>query len=179
MRVFAVLREALRRAGATLRMNNVVIGAERAGDRLEAVRVRVGLREERHAADWFVLASGGVASGGVELDSHWRAHDVALGLDIAGLPPAGEPRFTSGYFDEQPMSRAGVAVDDDLRPVDADGERALENVLVAGATVAGAAPWKEKSGDGISLATGFRAAELILAAGGAPAGLTTASREGR
>ena len=149
------------------------------GDRLQAVRVRVGLREERHAADWFVLASGGVASGGVELDSHWQAREVALGLDVAGMPAAGEPRFTPGYFDEQPMSRAGVAVDDDLRPVDADGERALENVLVAGATLAGAAPWKEKSGDGISLATGFRAAELILAAGGAPAGLTTASREGR
>jgi glycerol-3-phosphate dehydrogenase subunit B len=179
MRVFAVLREALRRAGATLRLNNVVVGDERAQDRLQAVRVRVGLREERHAADWFVLASGGVASGGVELDSHWQAREVALGLDVAGMPAAGEPRFTPGYFDEQPMSRAGVAVDDELRPVGADGERALENVLVAGATLAGAAPWKEKSGDGISLATGFRAAELILAAGGAPAGLTTASREGR
>ena len=27
--------------------------------------------------------------------------------------------------------------------------------------VAGAAPWREKSGDGIALATGHRAAELI------------------
>jgi glycerol-3-phosphate dehydrogenase subunit B len=35
---------------------------------------------------------------------------------------------------------------------------------VAGATLAGAEPWREKSGDGISLATGFRAAELALAA---------------
>ena len=52
-------------------------------------------------------------------------------------------------------------------------------MLVAGASIAGAVPWKEKSGDGISLATGFRAAELILAAGGAPAGLETASREVR
>jgi len=36
-------------------------------------------------------------------------------------------------------------------------------VLVAGATLAGAEPWREKSGDGISLATGHRAAELALA----------------
>ena len=179
MRVFALLREALRRAGGSLRLNNVVVGAERAGDRVEALRVRVGLREERHAADWIVLASGGFASGGLELDSHWSARDVALGLDVAGVPAAGEPRFTSGYFDEQPMSRAGIAVDDELRPLDAGGARAYDNVLVAGATIAGAAPWKEKSGDGISLATGYRAAELILAAGGAPAGMTTASREGR
>ena len=95
------------------------------------------------------------------------------------MPAAGEARFTPGYFDEQPMSRAGIAVDDELRPVAAGGGRALENVLVAGASLAGAAPWKEGSGDGISLTTGHRAAELILAAGGAPAGLTTATREGR
>jgi glycerol-3-phosphate dehydrogenase subunit B len=40
----------------------------------------------------------------------------------------------------------------------------LENVLVVGATLAGAQPWKEKSGDGISLATGYHAAEQILGA---------------
>ena len=40
----------------------------------------------------------------------------------------------------------------------------VENVLVAGATLAGAAPWREKSGDGIALATGLRAAELIAGA---------------
>jgi len=67
------------------------------------------------------------------------------------------------------MGRAGVAVDHGLRP---DG---LENVLVAGATLAGAQPWREKSGDGISLATGHRAAELILgaAAPSAPARAVT------
>jgi glycerol-3-phosphate dehydrogenase subunit B len=43
-----------------------------------------------------------------------------------------------------------------------DGARACTNVLVAGATLAGARPWKEKSGDGLSLASGHRAAELIL-----------------
>ena len=37
-------------------------------------------------------------------------------------------------------------------------------MLVAGATLAGAQPWREKSGDGISLTTGHRAAELILGA---------------
>jgi glycerol-3-phosphate dehydrogenase subunit B len=65
------------------------------------------------------------------------------------------------------MGRAGVAVDADQRPVDGAGERVVENVLVAGATLAGAEPWREKSGDGLSLATGFRAAGLILERSGA------------
>jgi glycerol-3-phosphate dehydrogenase subunit B len=60
-----------------------------------------------------------------------------------------------------------VAVDSGLRPVDAAGERLFDNVLVAGATLAGAEPWREKSGDGLSLSTGYRAAELVLAAASA------------
>jgi glycerol-3-phosphate dehydrogenase subunit B len=79
------------------------------------------------------------------------------------MPEPGGPRFVPEYFAAQPMARAGVAVDARLRPVGADGEPAFENVLVAGATLAGAEPWKEKSGDGVSLATGHAAAELVLA----------------
>ncbi len=169
MRVFAILREALRRAGGTIILNNVVVGAEREGDKVSAVRVRVGLREERRGADWVVLATGGFASGGVELASDWTAREVALGLPVAGVPEAGEPRFGPEYFGAHALARAGVAVDGELRPVDGAGERLLGNVLVAGATLAGAEPWKEKSGDGISLATGHRAAELVLAAGTATA----------
>ena len=163
MRVFAVLRDALRRAGGALVLNNVVVGAERSGDRVTELRTRVGLREERRGADWVVLATGGFAAGGLELDSRWSARETALGLPVAGVPGAGEERFRPGYFDDHPIARAGVAVDRDLRPVDAG----LDNVLVAGATLAGAEPWREKSGDGISLATGHRAAELVLAASGA------------
>ena len=77
------------------------------------------------------------------------------------MPAAGEPRFAPGYFDPQPLSRVGVATDNSLRPVDGDGRRAAENVLVAGASLAGAEPWREKSGEGVSLATGYRAGELI------------------
>jgi glycerol-3-phosphate dehydrogenase subunit B len=164
MRVFAVLREALRRAGGRVILNSVVGGAEREGGRVTAVRARAGLREERHEADWFVLATGGFASGGLELESSWTAREPALGLPVTGVPGPGEERFRPGYLDDHPIGRAGVAVDRELRPVDAAGERVAENVLVAGATLAGAEPWREKSGDGISLATGHRAAELVLAA---------------
>ena len=111
-----------------------------------------------------MLATGGFAAGGLELDSRWTARETALGLPVTGVPGAGEERFRAGYFDDHPIGRAGVAVDRELRPLDAAGERAADNVLVAGATLAGAEPWREKSGDGISLATGHRAAELVLAA---------------
>jgi glycerol-3-phosphate dehydrogenase subunit B len=156
MRVFAALRERLRRAGGSVILNASVTGADRAGGRITALRSRTGLRDAVHGCDQVVLATGGFASGGLELDSSWAARETALGLPVSGVP-SGE-RFRPGYFEPQPMGRAGVAVDRDLRP---DG---LENVRVAGATLAGAEPWREKSGDGISLATGLKAAELALAA---------------
>jgi glycerol-3-phosphate dehydrogenase subunit B len=166
MRVFATLRERLRRAGGEVRLNHVVTGPDRAGGRLIGVRARVGLRDVVHGADWVVLATGGFASGGVELDSRWRGRETALGLPLTGVPVPGAERFRPRYFDAQPMARAGVAVDDGLRPLGPDGAPVADNVLVAGATLAGAEPWREKSGDGISLATGYRAAGLILEASG-------------
>ena len=175
MRVFATLRERLRRAGGRLVLNNVVTGAEHSGSRVTAVRARVGLRDAVFGADWVVLATGGFASAGLALDSHWAGRETALGLPVSGIPEVGAERFRPQYLGSHPMGRAGVAVDTDQRPVDPTGAVVLENVLVAGASLAGAEPWREKSGDGLSLATGHRAAGLILGASGARAGVTAAT----
>jgi glycerol-3-phosphate dehydrogenase subunit B len=178
MRVFATLRERLRRAGGRLVLNNVVVGADEAGGRVTTVRARVGLREVAYGTDWVILATGGFASGGLELDSRWAGRETALGLPVTGIPPIGSERFRAAYFDSHPIGRAGVAVDADQRPVDGSGVPLFENVLVAGATLAGAEPWREKSGDGLSLATGYRAAGVILTASGGRERATAAAAEG-
>jgi glycerol-3-phosphate dehydrogenase subunit B len=164
MRLHAVLTAALRAARGTVRLNNVVVGCVASGARVESLRVRVGLREEVYGADWVVLATGGFASGGLELDSHWVAREVALGLGVTGVPGRGEQRFEPEYFAQHAMNAAGVAVDGSLRPVDGEGAPVYENVLVAGATLGGGEPWREKSGDGISVSTGYAAAGHVLAA---------------
>jgi glycerol-3-phosphate dehydrogenase subunit B len=167
MRLFATLRAALQRARGRLVLNNVAVRPVLDGGRLAGVRVRVGLREVDYRAEHVVLATGGFASGGIELDSRWRAHERALGLPVAGVPAPGEPRFSARYFDEHPLARAGIAVDAALRPLGEGGEPVYPNVRVVGAALAGAAPWREGCGDGLSLLSGHRAAELILAEAGA------------
>ncbi len=164
MRLFEILRSALRRAGGRLVMGAEVVDVERSGHAIAAVSTRAGGRDASYVAPWFVLAAGGFASGAIELDSHWVTHDRVLGLPLRGLPASGEPRFVADYLADQPMSRVGVAVDGELR---AEG---AENVLVVGAALPGAAPWREASGEGIALASGSRAAQHILAGAGAPAG---------
>jgi glycerol-3-phosphate dehydrogenase subunit B len=161
MRVFRTLRDRLRALGGRIVIGSEAVGPTLVGDRVEKVIARAAGRMVEYHARWVVLATGGVASGGVELDSRWRPREKVLGLPLHGAPELGAPRFSPNYFDDHPFSAVGVAVDDGLRPTDAGG-RVCENVLVAGATLAGSCPWKEKSGDGLSLASGHRAAEIIL-----------------
>jgi glycerol-3-phosphate dehydrogenase subunit B len=155
MRMFEILRAALRRAGGRLVLGSEVIEAQRDGRRVTAVTAETSGRTRRYDASWFVLASGGFASGAIELDSRWEMHERVLGLSLDGVPAAGEPRFVPTYLTEQPLARVGVAVDSELR------SRDVENVLVAGASLAGAVPWREGSGEGIALASGYAAAQVI------------------
>jgi glycerol-3-phosphate dehydrogenase subunit B len=116
-----------------------------------------------YAARWVVLATGGFASGAIELGSDWQARETALGLPLRGVPGDGEPRYSGDYFGDQPMARVGVAVDSSLL---ADG---TSNVLVAGAALPGAEPWREGSGEGIALSSGLFAARTVLEREGAAA----------
>jgi glycerol-3-phosphate dehydrogenase subunit B len=162
MRVFRTLRDRLRAHGGRLIINSEAVGPALAGDRVETVTARAAGRTVEYRTRWIVLATGGVASGGIALDSRWEARETVLGLPLAGGLEPGAERFSPQYFDEHPFNAVGVAVDDRLRPVRPGADRVAENVLVTGATLAGTRPWREKSGDGISLATGHRAAEIIL-----------------
>ena len=161
IRVFDALRAALRRARGRLIMGAEVVGVERDAERVTAVRTHASGHDVVYRARWVVLASGGFASGATQLGADWVTRETVLGLPVRDAPGRGQERFKPDYFAEHPMARVGVEVDARLRPP------GTENVLVAGATLAGAAPWKEGSGEGISITSGHRAAELVLAEEGA------------
>jgi glycerol-3-phosphate dehydrogenase subunit B len=163
MRVYAALTAALRAAGGRLVLGSAVTEVEREGGRVRAVRAHASGHDVRYEAGSFVLATGGFASGGLTLDSDWVTRETPFGLPVRGAPGPGEPRFEAEYFVEQPMARAGIAVDASQR---AEG---TENVIVAGAALPGAVPWREGSGEGIALSSGHRAAQLVLAAQGVTA----------
>ena len=162
IRLFERLKRQLQAAGGRLVVGDAVVRGETAGRRLESVLAEGAARPLRFRASSFVLATGGFASGGLELDSYGHVRETALDLPVAGVPGAGEPRFRPGYFDDHPLARAGLAVDELLRPVDAAGRPCAENLYAAGGIIAGAVPWREQSGNGIALATGYAAAAAVL-----------------
>ena len=130
-------------------------------DRIVSIDTATAGSPTTYIADAFVLASGGFHSGAIALDSHWQTREQVFDLPLQGVPAAGEPRFVASYFGEQPLARAGVAVDSDLR---ASG---TANVVVAGASLPGAVSWREASGEGVALASGYRAAQVVASELGA------------
>ncbi|MGB2951773.1 MAG: glycerol-3-phosphate dehydrogenase subunit GlpB [Gaiellaceae bacterium] len=162
IRLFETMTAALRRAGGRLLVGDAVVGAESGGGRVEAVSAQTARRPLLYGSRSFVLATGGFASGGLNLDSSGKIRETVFDLPLAGLPRPEQPRFEPGYFDQHAIARTGVAVDEKLRPVDEEGAVVYENLHVAGATLAGAAPWREASGNGLSLATGYASATAIL-----------------
>jgi glycerol-3-phosphate dehydrogenase subunit B len=160
MRLFEILRQALLSAGGRLVLGAGVVSHVRDGERVVAVETATAGSNTAYEGHAFVLASGGFHSGAITLDSHWQAREQLLDLPLHGVPAEG-PRFVPSYFDEQPLARAGVAVDAELR---ASG---VANVVVAGASLPGSVPWHEASGEGIALASGYRAAQVVAAELGA------------
>lgn len=154
------LGAALRAAGGRVITGAVAVGANKTGNRVESVTVDTGGRTRSFRAESFVLATGGASAGGVIMDSHRRITEPVFDLPVAYAMGAGS--FSPEYFAHHPVGRAGVAVDVSLRPVNVAGDAVYDNLHVCGATLGGAEPWKEKSGNGISLVTGYAAAESIV-----------------
>jgi glycerol-3-phosphate dehydrogenase subunit B len=162
IRLYDAMTSALREAGGRIHVGERVVGAETRSGRVEAVVTQPTARASTDRADSFVLATGGLASGGLQVDSYGDVSESVFGLPLVGAPPTGGPRFLPEYFAEHPLNRVGVGVDDRLRPIGADGRPVHENLHACGATIAGAYPWHEASGNGLSLATGYAAAAAIL-----------------
>lgn len=131
------------------------------GLRVTAITSQTAARDRDWACDAVVLATGGVASGGIVVDLHRVAREVVFDLPVVAA--AAPPETVNGlsapaaYFERPAPSLPGLAVDAALRPLDAAGTAAYLNLYAAGALLTGAEPWREKSGEGISLASGWRA----------------------
>jgi glycerol-3-phosphate dehydrogenase subunit B len=161
IRLAAALQERLRRAGGRLVLGAQAAGPEVRDGKLVGVRIKAAARQTARPCRWVVLATGGLASGGIDVDVAGSATETSLGLPVHG-PGSREAAFLPSYLAEHPMDTIGLRVNARLRPVGPGGEPVYQNVLAVGAIIGGARPWKEKSGDGISLSTGYLAAQTIL-----------------
>ena len=161
LRLFDCLRRALRAAGGRLVLGSTAVGATLGKGGVELVTLTQASRRVDVRAGFFVLATGGFPTGGVIREPDGELREPVFGLPVRG-PAAGEEPFGDEYLAEHPLDRAGIGSDAEGRPLGAGGAPLASNLYAAGAVLAGGVPWREKSGEGICLTTGWHAAEAIL-----------------
>ncbi|MGZ0747404.1 glycerol-3-phosphate dehydrogenase subunit GlpB [Haloparvum sp. AD34] len=174
LRLEDALFAALDDAGVSIETGNPVTDFDGAGDgggtgdgdgtgdgggtgdeRIEQVYVEKNGAKIPNAADQYVLATGGLVGKGVESDREGVSEPV---FDCH-VPHAADRYdwFEGDVFGDHQFAGFGVRTDDDLRPTDADGAVEFANLRAAGSVLGGYDFAAEKSGSGVSIATGYAA----------------------
>lgn len=160
VRLFEALRSALRAAGGRITIGEPVADVTRSGRLVTAVATSAATRQRTIRTRAIVLATGGIASGGL-VGATDGVLETVLGLPVEAPPAerwlAPSPFAPGGH----PLEVAGIRTDADLRPVDAAGNVVLDNVAVAGSLLAGQRYLTERCGDGVAITSGFRAAATV------------------
>jgi glycerol-3-phosphate dehydrogenase subunit B len=160
LRLFNTLRGALRAAGGRITIGEAVSEVSRSGGRVTAVSTTAAARQRTIRTGAMVLATGGIAGGGLVASAEALVEPV-LGLPVEAPPSTDWLAPTPFEPDGHPLERAGVRADAALRPLGRGDDVALENVVVVGSMLAGQRYLAERCGDGVAITSGFRAASTL------------------
>jgi glycerol-3-phosphate dehydrogenase subunit B len=168
-RLHAALRNRLRTLGVRIESNMEAIGfgseESSAGARIAWVETETSARPLRHAARAYVLATGGVLGGGFSSDLTGRFWERIFDLPLT-VPQDRRAWFRPRFLDAagQPVFQGGVVVDEHLQPLDGTGARVYTNLWAVGGALDEADPVRERSLEGIAVATGIAAAAQVAVA---------------
>ncbi len=164
MRLFLIFRDAINAAGGRLQPGSMVQRATGENGRLISVASAAAAREQVHRARAFLLATGGIAGGGLHTDYRGGIQETALGLPLHTPASRGDwfhPRFL--HQQGHAIFQAGVITDERFRPVASAGDTTpiYENVVVAGQALACHDALHERCLTGLALTTGWRAGQIL------------------
>lgn len=161
MRLNTALTARAKALGVRFIMGNTVLNPTAADGRLTSLAVNASGRPTPYEGSAFVFAPGGFESGALGVDSYGMVSDTILGLPLVGAD--GGDLICGDYWGtNQRLYSVGVATNDRGLVVNSDGAPVYDNLYAAGGVLAGAVRWREKSGEGIAIASAVRAADAII-----------------
>ena len=133
-----------------------VTAFEKDGGKITAVWSEAAARRKAQRAASYVLATGGILGGGIVAEERGYAQDTIFNLAVRITPERSawfQPEFCAppGH----PIFRAGLAVNADFQPIDAHLQPHHDNLYAAGGILGSCDPVRERSLEGIALATGY------------------------
>lgn len=159
MRLDQALRARAMAAGVRVVSGVRTVAFDAQDGRVRSVSIATEPAPRVFTGDAFVLATGGFESGALELDSYGQVHETLFDLPVTSVDG---PLFHGDYWGpEQPLFSVGVPVNAAMQPLDAAGRRVYANLYAAGGILAGAAGWRDKTGDGVAAASALVAADAI------------------
>ncbi len=160
MRLHTILTRAIRRRGGEIYEGLEAIAAGVADGRVHTVWTAAAARRHPHRVARVVLATGGILGGGILTDPEGTVREPVMGLPVLA-PSTREAWFYRDFLDPRghPIYRAGIPTNTYLQPTNGEGDPILTNVSVVGEMCAGYDTIRERSFDGVALATGYAAGE--------------------
>lgn len=154
------LRTACQAQRIDIMLNSKACGLVSEAHHITGVEVEVAGAKKILPADHVIYAGGGLDSGAIVLDSYGALVDTVFNLPVFS---ENSDELVNGdvWGASQPLYSAGLNVDDDMRPVDADGKVIYENLYAIGGMISGAQRHREKSGEGIALGSAAQAVAAI------------------
>ncbi|PKM81194.1 MAG: anaerobic glycerol-3-phosphate dehydrogenase subunit B [Firmicutes bacterium HGW-Firmicutes-14] len=155
--LYCALKQKFKSLGGELLFGTGVQRIELQGKLCDKAIVKSKGRYTAFSARSFILATGGIFGGGIEVTPE-AAQETVLGLPL--YVPA--ELTNSEFLGEQPYAHMGIEVDSELRPTGPGNKEVLfENLRVIGRMLAHWDPWTDNCGGGVSLATGWFAGEKL------------------
>lgn len=160
LRLQKLFYEALRQSGVKIIENTKVLRANVSAGHCTGVITGTAAREKCYTADRFVLATGGFYSGGIVMPDFDHPQEPVFNLPV--YFESGEENWSNPeLFADKPQgfAKTGILTDEMMRPLDASGRLVLENVYVVGRNIGGYDSCFEHSGNGVALASAFKAVQ--------------------
>lgn len=160
IRFHTILTRAIEGAGGRVFDGMEVLSADTEDGRVRTVWSEAAARRQPHRAEHFVLATGGILGGGIFADQDGSVTETIFDLPVRA-PSEREEWFRRDFLDPQghPIQRAGLLIDESFHPVNEHGDVVYKNLYAAGTTLAHCEALRERSFEGIALATGYLVGE--------------------
>ena len=158
LRLRDVLLSALKKRGIRVIENAKAEDAEFSANRAVSIKAGGETRLQTYEADKFILATGGFYSGGITMRDFGEGKEGVFGCDV--VTDCEEATWANKQLfsdKKQGFALAGVKTYDDLRAIRAGG--IIENLYVVGRYLTGYDFCFEHSGNGVALASAFKAAK--------------------